>query len=111
MTGLLRACVVLGAMATAVPAAAQTNDHVFRSWRWTEEIEAPRAAGLAGAFVAVADDSSATVLNPAGMLLLPKTELAATMAASASGTISPVGDREDSRTDPGFIGGAGLIAK
>lgn len=106
-----RVVFAIASTACALPATAQTNDHLFRSWRWTEEIEAPRAAGLAGAFVAVADDSSATVLNPAGIMLLPKTELAATMAASASGTISPIGDRQDSRTDPGFIGGAGLIAK
>src|SRR5262245_2766907 len=111
MAGPIRASLVLGVLAAAVPTAAQTNDHVFRSFRWTEEIEAPRAAGLAGAFVAVADDSSATVLNPAGMLQLPKTEIQAALAATASGTLPPLGDRLVSRTDPGFIGGAGLIAR
>jgi long-subunit fatty acid transport protein len=105
------AALAIGLAAGAMPAAAQTNDHVFRSWRWSETVEAPRAAGLGGAFVAVADDSSATYLNPAGLALLPKTELSASLGATGSGRIAPVGDRFESRTDPGFVGGGGLVAK
>lgn len=111
MSGRSLAALVVGLAAGAFPAAAQTNDHVLRSWRWTETIEAPRAAGLAGAFVAVADDSSATFLNPAGLALLPKTELSASLGATRSGTVPPIGDRFASSTDPGFVGGAGLVAK
>jgi long-subunit fatty acid transport protein len=109
--GRSAAALAIGLAVGALPAAAQTNDHVFRSWRWSENVEAPRAAGLAGAFVAVADDSSATYLNPAGLVLLPKTELSASLGTAGSGTITPLGDRFESRTDPGFIGGGGLVAK
>ena len=45
-------------MATAAPAAAQTF-----------EIVGTRAAGMGGAFVAVADDASATYWNPGGLAL------------------------------------------
>lgn len=50
---------------------AQTNDPIFRSWRWEEEAAfAPRAAGLAGAVVGLADEASTVVSNPAGMTTL-----------------------------------------
>lgn len=82
---------------------AQTNDHVFRSWRWEEEVAAARPAGLAGAFVAVANDSSAAALNPAGLLSLPRDgrEISASALRRGSGTAGP-GDSLLSRTDLGF---------
>lgn len=50
---------------------AQTNDPIFQSWRWEEEAAfAPRAAGLGGAVVGLADEASTVVSNPAGMTTL-----------------------------------------
>jgi long-subunit fatty acid transport protein len=78
---------------------AQTNDHVFRSWRWEEEVVAARPGGLAGAFVAVANDSSTAALNPAGLLSLPRRgrEVAASALRRGSGTAGS--DSLLSRTD------------
>jgi hypothetical protein len=86
---------------------AQTNDHVFRSWRWEEEVAAARPAGLAGAFVAVANDASAAALNPAGLLALPRDgrEIAASALRRGSGTAGP-GDSFLSRTGLGYGGAA-----
>jgi len=107
----VRSLIALVLVTSATAVSGQTNDQLFRSWRWTEDVTTPRAAGMAGAFVAVADDSSATFMNPAGLLLLPKTELAAGFHDRASGSISPPGDQLRSRRAVGFIGGAGLIAR
>jgi hypothetical protein len=106
-----RAAIAVGLALATLPVAAQTNDHVFRSWRWSEDIGSPRAAGLAGAFVAVADDSSATFLNPAGLALLPKTELEGSVLSAGSSTVGLIGDHLSSRMDPGSFAGGGLIAK
>ena len=84
-------------------AGAQTNDPVYRSWRWEEEVAAARAAGLAGAFVAVANDASAAALNPAGLIALPRNgrEISANALRQGSGTAG-VGDSLLSRTDLGL---------
>jgi long-subunit fatty acid transport protein len=105
----MRTTIGLLLFVAAVRAQAQTNDHVFRSWRWGEDISAPRAAGMAGAFVAVGDDSSANILNPAGIALLPKTELAASLLSRGSGTV--LGDSLQSRMGIGYVGGAGRLAR
>ena len=82
-----KAALGLGMLLAGSSVNAQSNDHIFRSWRWVEDVPAPRAAGLGGAFVAVADDSSATFLNPAGLTLLPKTEVSARSLESRVGSI------------------------
>ena len=51
----------------APSADAQTNDVLFRSWRWEERLGGARPAGMGDAFVAVADDFSAAIVNPAGL--------------------------------------------
>ena len=85
---------------------AQTNDRVYRSWRWEEEIASARPAGLAGAFVGVADDASAATLNPAGLLALPEKgrELSASALHRDSGAAGP--DSLLSRTNLGYGGAA-----
>lgn len=95
------------ALAVCDDAWAQTNDHVFRSWRWEEEVVAARPGGLAGAFVAIANDSSAAALNPAGLLSLPRKgrEVAASALRRGSGTAGP--DALISRTDLGY--GAAVV--
>jgi long-subunit fatty acid transport protein len=65
---------------------------------------------MAGAFVGVADDASATFLNPAGLALLPKTEVTAGLLRRGAGD-GPLGDALDRQTGIGVIGGAGALSK
>jgi hypothetical protein len=62
--------VFASALFSAAPLRAQNNEPIFRSWRWEEDALTPRAAGLGGAYVAVADDATAVFLNPAGLVSL-----------------------------------------
>lgn len=100
-----RLCLAVLLLGLASLAQAQTNDHLYRSWRWEEDVASPRAAGLAGAFVALADDASAAALNPAGLAILPKGEVAASLLRRGPGSTSR-GDSLAARTGIGFIGGA-----
>jgi len=54
--------------ATTDSVAAQTNDVVFRSWHWEEQLGAARPTGMGDAFVAISDDASASIVNPAGLV-------------------------------------------
>lgn len=49
----------------------QSNEPIYRSWYWSEEPLSPRVAGLGGAYVGLADDSSSATLNPSGLVNLP----------------------------------------
>jgi hypothetical protein len=94
----------------SVPAVlAQTNDHIFRSFDWNEDVGAPRAAGMGGAFVGLADDLTAVELNPAGLGTLHKTEISAALLDRSSGTLA-LGDMTASGAAVGFVGVAGPIA-
>ena len=61
-------CAALALVGAAVPATAQTTDPVFAGWRFSPATVGSRSAGMGGAFVAVADDASATYWNPAGLV-------------------------------------------
>lgn len=87
----------------------QTNDEFYRSWRWVEDVTAPRVAGLGGAYVALADDSAAMQLNPAGLTLLPKTEITGGILWRGPGLLGQ--DATVPRTGMSFIGGAGQLTK
>jgi hypothetical protein len=63
--------------AVAAPAGAQTSDIVFGGWSWRSRDPGSRPAGLGGAYVAVADSVRTAGINPAGIALIPKAELAA----------------------------------
>jgi hypothetical protein len=63
-------CVTLGSSA-----AAQTSDPLFAGLSFAPESVGSRPAGLGGAFVAVADDAKAAYANPAGLTLVPLTEV------------------------------------
>jgi long-subunit fatty acid transport protein len=106
----MRSTVVVAwlAAAAAPPLAAQSNDHLYRAWRWTPLLGSPRAAGLGGAFVALADDCSSVQLNPAGMLALPKTELAVALSHRGAATVG-LGDRWRPVSGLGFAGGSGRL--
>jgi hypothetical protein len=65
---IVGACVLL---LCPSPTHAQNNEPIYRSWFWEEDALTPRAAGIGGAYVAVADDASSVLLNPSGLVNLP----------------------------------------
>ena len=71
--GRTLACVLAGAAC----ASAQTTDPIFAGWRFAPPATGSRPAGMGGAFVAVADSVRAAVANPAGLTLIPITEVSA----------------------------------
>jgi hypothetical protein len=62
-------------LACAACASAQTTDPVFSGWSFAPPATGSRPAGLGGAFVGVADSVRAAVANPAGLTLIPITEV------------------------------------
>jgi hypothetical protein len=84
------------------PAAAQTNDHFFRSWRWIAEPSDARGSGLGGAVAALGDDPSAALGNPSGLASLDKSQLQAGLRSRGAGS-SAVGDAIDSHTGLGSV--------
>jgi hypothetical protein len=85
---------ILAGLASA--AAAQTNDHLFRSFRFAAQRADARSAGLGGAAAALGDTAGAGLANPAGLASLSKSELEAALESSGAGS-SPVGDALRSR--------------
>jgi long-subunit fatty acid transport protein len=98
----------VAALLFAVSAAAQTNDHVYRSWSWQDDPGSPRSAGLAGSFIAIADDPSAALTNPAGLAVMPRNEAMGSLAHRSSGNVGP-GDIVDPSTSLGMVGGTMAI--
>src|SRR5512144_2204071 len=68
----LVACALL---AVSPPLAAQTTDPLFARFRWAPGELGSRPGGLAGAFVSLADSARAAVANPAGLTLIPVSEI------------------------------------
>jgi long-subunit fatty acid transport protein len=97
-------------LAAASTVGAQTNDRNFRSFQWVEDIGAARAAGMGGAFVALADDGSASFLNPAGLGQIRKGEVSAGLTLRKSGTLR-AGDTTESQAGIGYIGGVRALTK
>jgi hypothetical protein len=62
-------------LALASPLAAQTTDPLFAGHRWAPSSIGSRPAGLGGAFVGLADSVQAAVANPAGLTLIPVSEI------------------------------------
>jgi hypothetical protein len=67
---------VLLSCALASPGTAQTPDASFAGYSFAPPSVGSRPAGLGGAFVGLADDTKAAVVNPAGLTLIPLTEVA-----------------------------------
>jgi hypothetical protein len=105
-----RAGLAVALLGAAVPAGAQTNDHFFRSWRWTREEVSARAAALGGAAVALADDSVAARVNPAGLGSLGRTEVSAQVLRRNSAT-TPAGDELVAGVSLGSLAGAGRLGE
>ena len=115
MTMSVRLRMIVSVLAVSMVAAtygqAQTNDQFFRSWQWSTDQAPARVAGLGGAFVAVADDSSAILFNPAGLVGVQKTEIMGAMVARRRGTTaSQLGDTLHAFADIGFAGGSAAIS-
>ena len=56
-------------------AAAQTNDEVFPAVQWNFSTPGARASGMGRTFIGLADDASAAVTNPAGLVNLTKPQI------------------------------------
>jgi hypothetical protein len=79
MRSRVRSAFVVACLIVLLPAAApaQTSDIVFGGWSWRSRDVGSRPAGLGGAYVAVADSIRTATVNPAGIALIPRAELAA----------------------------------
>jgi hypothetical protein len=73
-------------LACAACAPAQTTDPVLAGWSFTPPATGSRPAGLGGAFVGVADSVRAAVANPAGLTLIPITEVSGAVGEPFFGT-------------------------
>src|SRR5262245_50636268 len=75
----------------ASSAAAQIPDPIFAGYRFAPRDVGSRPAGLGGAFVAVADDTKAAFVNPAGLTLIPITEVALSTGERWAAAATPLG--------------------
>ncbi len=77
MMRAVRMVAVLGAIATgfSTSAAAQTNDEVFPQVQWNFSTPGARANGMGRTFIGQADDATAAVTNPAGLMNLTKPQV------------------------------------
>jgi long-subunit fatty acid transport protein len=56
-------------------AAAQTNDEIFPTLQWNFSTPGARANGMGRTFIGIADDASAAVTNPAGLMNLTRPQV------------------------------------
>src|SRR5262245_39095094 len=59
----------------AGPAAAQNNEEIFEQFQWNFFPPGARASAMGQAFLGVADDASAAVTNPAGLVNLTRPQI------------------------------------
>jgi hypothetical protein len=96
-------------MCLCADAAAQTNDHLFRSWRWPQESLSARAAGWGGLGTAAPDDATSLGANPAVLTSLTRLDVFAGVSAYGSGR-APVGDDVNAATALGASGAAARLS-
>ena len=78
LTGLLLAVLWLAPAAPAVAGdKGLVNSETFSGFQFNFNNPGARALGMGGAFVAVADDATAVIANPAGLVILQRPELSA----------------------------------
>ncbi len=104
-----RLLVVLLGLAPAL-AGAQSTDVFYRSWQWSRDPSAGRAAGLAGAIAAVGDEGSGIDTNPASLSTLSKVEVVLSLVDRGA-DVSAVGDRLVGQSRLGFAGLAGRLSR
>jgi long-subunit fatty acid transport protein len=66
---------LLVGLAMPVAASAQTNDEVFPNLQWNFATPGARAHGMGRTFIGLADDATAAVTNPAGLLNLTRPQI------------------------------------
>src|ERR1700685_3094664 len=66
---------VIGILGFAAGATAQTNDEIFPQCQWNFSTPGARANGMGRAFIGMADDATASVTNPAGLVNLTKPQV------------------------------------
>src|SRR5882762_5680207 len=66
---------VVAMFTLATTAAAQTNDEIFPTLQWNFSTPGARANGMGRTFIGMADDASAAVTNPAGLISLTKPQV------------------------------------
>jgi hypothetical protein len=71
----LRALAATVLAGLAAPLSAQTTDPLFAGYRFAPPTLGSRPAGLGGAFVGIADGVKAAFANPAGLTLIPVSEI------------------------------------
>ena len=59
----------------ATPALAQSTEPNFEQFQWNFSNPGARARGMGGSFIGVADDATAAIANPAGLLALTKPQV------------------------------------
>jgi long-subunit fatty acid transport protein len=76
----IRACrfvllLTVASLGLAAAAGAQTNDEVFPQVQWNFSTPGARANGMGRTFIGTADDASAAVTNPAGLMNLTRPQV------------------------------------
>src|SRR5258705_7027176 len=66
---------ILTSLGLAAAAEAQTNDEVFPQVQWNFSTPGARANGMGRTFIGTADDASAAVTNPAGLMNLTRPQV------------------------------------
>ena len=72
--GLRRVLLFVAALLLVSPAAALTDEEIFRDLRFNLINPGARALAMGGAFVSLADDATAAQANPAGLATLSQSE-------------------------------------
>jgi len=72
---LLRVGLFLLGVVLSLPAAAQTNEEVFQQFQWNFSTPGARANAMGRAFIGSADDASAAITNPAGLMALTRPQV------------------------------------
>src|SRR5207249_4906766 len=66
---------IFTSLGMAAAAGAQTNDEVFPQVQWNFSTPGARANGMGRTFIGTADDASAAVTNPAGLMNLTRPQV------------------------------------
>jgi long-subunit fatty acid transport protein len=67
--------VIVATFGLSTNAAAQTNDEIFPQFQWNFSTPGARANAMGRTFVGMADDATAVVTNPAGLISLTKPQV------------------------------------
>ncbi len=71
----LAASFVVATVGLAATAAAQTNDEIFPNLQWNFSTPGARANGMGRTFIGLADDATAAITNPAGLVSLTRPQV------------------------------------